>query len=330
MKPLERALKNLADESEPVSIYALHALSGLDRADVEKVRSAWLTIPADRRQTAMHHLVEIAEDNFEVDFGTIYRLGLTDQDAEVRATAIGGLWEEDDPALITPLIKFMQSDEAEKVRAAAAGALGRFMYDAELEEIPAQKAAPAITALKAIFAKADESLEVRRRALEALGYLGYDEVGALIQQGYQDANERMKLSAVFAMGRSLDERWGDIVQTELDSPDPEMRYEAARACGELEYAPALRRLIGLIDDVDEDVQRASVWALGQVGGDTAREVLMGVLDSDAVHLHEEAEDALDELEFKSGNLNFGIMDFDDEDEEEWVLDQDFDDEDDDE
>lgn len=279
----------------------------------------------------MHHLIEIAGDNFEVDFGSIYRLGMTDPDPDVRATAISGLWDDTDPALIAPLIKIMQSDDADKPRAAAASALGRFVYEGEIEEIDASKVTPAVLALKTTHTDPNESVEVRRRALEALSFLGYDEVGALIEQAYRDPDSRMRLSAVFAMGRSSDQRWGEIVEQELDSTDPEMRYEAARACGEMQYAPAVKHVSRLVDDVDEDVQRAAVWALGQLGGDYARDILMSVLDSNAVYLHEEAEDALSEWEFNTGNLNFAMMDFgDDDDEEEWVLDEDFDDEEDDE
>ena len=61
----------------------------------------------------------------------------------------------------------------------------------------------------------------------------------------------------------------------------------------------------------------------------ARQLLLAVLDSDAEHLHEEAEDALAELEFKADNLDFMMFDFEDEDEEDWVLDEDSDDEEDD-
>jgi HEAT repeat protein len=325
MQPVEDTLKNLKNEAEPISVAGLFALSGLDRADLDKVRSAWGTLSTDRRQAAMRHLVDITEDNFEVDFSPIYRFGLNDSDPAVRVAAIEGLWEDDDAALIAPMLKLL-TDPAESVRAAAAGALGRFVYAGELEDIPANKVAPVTKALKTAYANPAEALEVRRRALEALGFLGYAEVGDLIRQGYQHAEQPMRLSAVFAMGRSADdEQWGEIVVRELDSRDPEMRFEAARACGELEYVPAVRRLAELLDDVDENVQQAAVWSLGQIGGDKARQLLQAVLLSDAEHLHEDAEAALDELEFKGNNLDFTLMDFEDDDEEEWVLDQDADD-----
>ena len=214
------------------------------------------------------------------------------------------------------------------MRAAAAGALGRFVYAGELEDIPAHKVTPVIRALKGVFGNAAEALDVRRRALEALGFLSSEEVGGLISQGYQHADQQMRLSAVFAMGRSADdEQWGATVVKELLSSDPEMRFEAARACGELEYVPAIRGLTDLLDDVDEEVQRAAVWSLGQIGGDKARQLLTAVLESDAEHLHEDAEAALDELEFKGNNLDFTLFDFEDDDEDEWVLDQEIDEDD---
>jgi hypothetical protein len=141
MQPVEDTLKNLTNDAEPVSVAGLYALSDIDRLDVDRVRSVWAAMPADRRRTTMRHLVEITEDNFEVDFGAIYRLGLNDQDPGVRTAAIEGLWEDDNAALIPLLLKLL-ADPVETVRAAAAAALGRFVYAGELEDVPAGKVAP--------------------------------------------------------------------------------------------------------------------------------------------------------------------------------------------
>jgi HEAT repeat protein len=330
MKTLDETLKNLANLDEQISVAALYALSGLEKTQLEQVTLAWNTLPADRRAAAMQHLVDLGDDNFEVDFNAIFRVGLHDVEPAVRAAAISGLWEDVDPALIAPLLKLLQTDESEAVRAATASALGHYVYEGEVDELDEAKVKPIVTALKTTYRNVEEPIEVRRRALESLGFLSDDDTSQLITQAYHHANERLKLSAVFAMGRSLDaERWGSIVVEELAAPDPEMRYEAARAAGELEYAPAVRKLGELLDDVDEEVQLVTVWSLGQIGGEKARQLLLAVLDSDAEHLHEEAEDALAELEFKADNLDFTMFDFEDEDEEDWVLDENPDDEDDD-
>jgi HEAT repeat protein len=231
--------------------------------------------------------------------------------------------------LISPLLNLLQTDQNDLVRAAAASALAQFVYAGELEELPAEKVKPILTVLKATFKNALEPIEVRRRALEALGFLGDDETHQMIAQAYQHNTDLMRQSAVFAMGRSLDaERWGATVIAEMTAPEPEMRYEAARAAGEMEYTPAVKALGDLLDDVDEDVQLMTVWALGQIGGDKAKKLLLAVMDSDADHLYEVAEDALAELEFKTDNLDFSLFDFDD-DEEDWVLDAEPDEDDDD-
>jgi HEAT repeat protein len=321
MRTLNDTLKNLAEVDEPISVAGLYALSGTDKAQLEQVKTVWNTLPDDRRAAIMRHLVEIGEENFETDFNAVFRLGLIDSDPAVRVAAINGLWEEaEDPGLITPLLNLLQTDQNDLVRAAAASALAQFVYAGELDELPADKVKPILTALKATFRNALEPIEVRRRALEALGYLGDDEVHQMIAQAYQHNTDLMRQSALFAMGRSLDaERWGATVIAELTAPEPEMRYEAARAAGEMEYTPAVKALGDLLEDVDEDVQLMTVWALGQVGGDKAKKLLLAVMDSEADHLYEVAEDALAELEFKTDNLDFSLFDFDD-DEEDWVLD----------
>jgi len=330
MKTLDQTLQNLATLDEPISVAGLYTLSSPDKAQLAQFKAIWGTLPADRRAATMQHLVDLGGDVFEVDFSAIFRVGLTDADPAVRASAVRGLWEDIDPALIAPLLNLLQNDASEAVRAAAASVLGYYVYEGELEEIAEAKVKPIVTTLKAIYRDVAQPIEVRRRALESLGFLSDDDTSQLITQAYHHANDRMKLSAVFAMGRSLDtERWGSIVVEELVAPDPEMRYEAARAAGELEYPPAVRRLGELLDDVDEEVQLVAVWSLGQIGGEKAKQFLLAVLESDAEHLHEEAEDALAELEFKGDHLEFALLDFDDDDEEDWVLDADSDDEDDD-
>jgi hypothetical protein len=327
MKTLDQTLQNLAALDEPISIAGLYALSALDKAQLEQVKTTWGTLPADRRAAAMQHLVDLGEETFEVDFSAMCRVGLHDADPAVRAVAIRGLWEDTDPTLIAPLLNHLQTDESDAVRAAAASVLGHYVYEGELEEIDEAKVKPIVTALKATYRDVAQPIEVRRRALESLGFLSDDDTSQLITQAYHHANDLLKLSAVFAMGRSLDaERWGSIVLEELAAPDPAMRYEAARAAGELEYTPAVRRLGELLDDVDEEVQLVTVWSLGQIGGEKAKQLLIAVLESDAEHLHEEAEDALAELEFKGDQLDFTMFDFDDDDED-WVLDENPDDDD---
>jgi HEAT repeat protein len=104
------------------------------------------------------------------------------------------------------------------------------------------------------------------------------------------------------MGRSADTRWDQEVQRELFSTNPEMRYEAARACGELQLSEAVDMLEELADDADAEVQQAAIWALGQVGGERAREILERYCHGRDEALRSAAEAALEEFEFLHGDL----------------------------
>src|SRR3972149_4784290 len=121
--PLGALLANLADSTQVLSVSRLHLLSSLDQADVERVRATWPAIDDERRRAIVGHLDDLTESSFEVDFGSIFRIGLTDPDPGVRATSIDGLGIEDDVKLIRPLIDMLQNDASEEVRATAAGSL---------------------------------------------------------------------------------------------------------------------------------------------------------------------------------------------------------------
>lgn len=303
-------MQHLADESSPISVAKLYALSNLGQDDVKRFQAAWPALPDERRRAALRYLVDIAETNFEVDFGPVFRLCLNDPDAAVREAAIDGLWNEEDPTLIAPLMTLMQRDPAESVRAIAASALGHYVYLDEIEEIPHTLVEPALGALRAIIAAPNEPLEVRRRAVEAISHSSAEDVSGIIRLAYASPDEEMRISAVFAMGSSADEQWIETVIAELDSPSPAMRYEAARAAGELEARSAVPALARMLDDTDREAQEMAIWALGQVGGERAQELLTELADSDDDALAEAAADALEEMAWMHGNRDMPLFLFD--------------------
>ncbi|HLF28568.1 MAG TPA: HEAT repeat domain-containing protein [Anaerolineae bacterium] len=316
MDALDVLLQNLTDDEQMLSIARLYVLSGLEPTDLERVRVAWPLISAERRQAVVRHLADISEANFEVDFGLVFRLGLTDDDPDVRAAAIDGLWEEDDVKLIPTLIDLVQNDAVETVRATAAGSLGRFVLAGELEEIPVAKLEQVVEVLREIIADASETLEVRRRAVEAIGYSSAEGVSEIIADAYDDPDELMRVSAVFAMGRSADVQWAEVALRETESPNPEMRFEAARASGELQNRDAVPVLARLLEDPDDQVREAAVWALGQIGGNESRRLLTAILEDEDSDLHEPAEVALEELEFITGdNLDLTLFELYEDDDD---------------
>ncbi|MFQ5886227.1 MAG: HEAT repeat domain-containing protein [Anaerolineae bacterium] len=267
---------------------------------MEAFRGAWPRFPAERRRTILRTLVEITEASFEADFNRIFRFCLSDEDEEVRAQAIEGLWEDESISTLRSLIGLLRRDPSFLVRAKAAAGLGRFVLLAELDELDSELGAEVREVLLHTINNPQEVLEVRRRAVEAISFSGEEEVRKMVEAAYQDEAQKMRVSAVFAMGRSVDPYWSQTLLRELKNPDPEMRYEAARACGELELKEAVPTLARLINDADREVQEAAIWALGRIGGRGARRVLRACCESDDEIVAEAVEEALSELEFAEG------------------------------
>ncbi|PMP84716.1 MAG: PBS lyase [Roseiflexus castenholzii] len=278
---------------ERLSKRELRSLSGLDPHDHATVWTEWQRIPAGRRIEIAHAMVELAEDNIDLDFTVMFQWLLDDADATVRASAIEGLWECDG----LPVLRRMQ------VRAAAAMALGRFAYMAEIEEIDAVYGQQVHDALLALIRDPAQPTEVRRRAIESAGYFAAsDAVQQQIELAYASSDQLMRESALTAMGRSMLPRWLPIVSRELESPSPALRYEAARAAGEMaDLARSLvARVVRLCNDADTEVALAAIWALGQIGGETARRTLQRMSGSDDEARSQAAAEALDELTLEEG------------------------------
>jgi HEAT repeat protein len=123
----------------------------------------------------------------------------------------------------------------------------------------------------------------------------------------------MQVSAIFAMGRSADKIWGPQVCAELRSLAPEIRFEAARAAGELELAEAVTDLVELTQDIDPQVGEAAIWSLSQVGGDQARQALVELLEAEDAD-EDFIQEALDNLDFTDEVQSFLLLDVDEADE----------------
>jgi len=301
---LEIVLTQLADEGQPVHTINLIQLSDLTREQVSRFRTVSAGLSSPRRLELIRRMVEQAEANIHLSFHAALRECLTDREAQVRRLAIEGLWEDDRPNLIPRLAALMAEDPAAEVRAAAASSLGRFVLMGVLGEIAETVAFQAEQALLSAWYRPREVTEVRRRALEGYAYTADPIVHDLIYSAYYDEDAEMRLSAVFAMGRTADQRWGKPVLEELYSTDPAMRFEAATSSGELALTAAVKRLVELLDDADSNVREAAALALGKIGGRTARQALEIVLHRDDARLAAAAEEALAELSFNGETLEF--------------------------
>jgi HEAT repeat protein len=302
--PIEETIAALSDSSRPLLSSRLTELSNLNAQELALFEQAWKTIEPKRRRQIIYRLVELAEDNFELDFDDIFKGRLKDEDADVQSKAIEGLWESEETCLIDPLIELLEPESPEKVQATAATALGKFALLAELEKLRPQHKTRVCRTLLSVIEDTNRSLEIKRRALEAAAPLSLPQMEKAIARAYRSGVPKLKTSAIFAMGKSCNLSWLPILIKELTNADAEIRYEAANACGELGEKKATPYLSALTTDPDIDVQLAAIQALGKIGGPEAKDSLERCLTDDSEVIQQAAEEALNELEAGEDPLSF--------------------------
>ncbi len=302
-RSFENLLAELADSEAPLRAALIYRLSEPSPADLAALQAIWPSIPTERRQLLLSRLVEASEVSFDLDFSAVALFALEDEVAEVRQQAVAALWERDDPPVMRRLIALLRDDPSEEVRAAAAQGLGTFVLSGEYGMLPHDVALEAEEALLAVFTEQKELSEVRRRALESIAFSSRKEVPPLIEQAARDADVSMQASAIFAMGRSADEQWADHIMRALDNPVPELRFEAARAAGEIGLVESVSRLIELTQDEDREIKEAAIWSLGEIGGIEAQSALMELANREKdADLLEAIEDALNTAVLSTGEF----------------------------
>ncbi len=259
-----------SNESKPFPARYLHRFSDLEPVDLKKLIKAWPQVSPHRKHTLLEDLEDLAEADTLTSFDDLARSLLADPDPQVRARAIRLLWECEDVKLVPVFLNILNNDEDIEVRAAAANALGQFVYLGELDKIPAELHHKIEDQLLAATTSSKETL-VRRRALESLGYSGREEVIPLIEAAYREKKPDWMVSALFAMGRSCNNRWRKQVLSQLRSPIEDIRSEAIHAAGELELESARPVLLDILEDEEDlEVRRELIWALSRIGGEGVR------------------------------------------------------------
>lgn len=292
---IEEIISELGNSDPQLLSSKLAELSNLSPEELALFERVWTTIELKRRQQIVSQLVELAEDDFELNFDSIFKSRLEDQDAEVRSKAIEGLWENEEPSLINPLIELLEQDSSEKVQATAATALGKFAMLAEHKKLRPCHESRICQALMRVIDDTAKPIEVKRHALEAVAPISLPQVEKAIREAYHSSDYRFRISAIYAMGKNSNPSWLPILIKELDSADAEIRYEAAGACGELGEEEAVPHLIRLITDPDAEAQLTAIRALGKIGGPEAKNCLEKYLDSPSEAIQQATEQALYEL-----------------------------------
>ena len=327
MNEKEKSFDTVLDElfhEESLPIPQLYRLSDMQAEEWTAFKVGWATVPDERRQVIVRHLADISEDNFVVDFAPVFVHSFADSVAAVRMAALDGLWDSTDLKLIPTMKQLMQHDPDEQVRAAAVGALGHYVLLAEWGQLPERILPGLVETLLAEYDNEDTAVSIRRVLLEALGAADHPRVKKLIEEAYENGDQAMQMSAVFAMGNSADRRWTVTVLGELESPYEDMRAEAARAAGAIGSSDFVPQLAELAYDEDLTVRVVAITSLGQIGGDEVQRILANMLDDPEVEeideVMEAVEEALEESAMMAGDFDFVDIPFGLEDDEDFDLD----------
>lgn len=307
--PFQNVLDNLLDGSKEIPRRYLNEFSDILPASLQSLLEAWPRIALDRRLLLLDRLNVRASEDTLVSFDDVGRALLTDPEPQVRIRAMRLLVECEDAHLVPTYIALLTTDSDAAVRAEAASTLGMFVQLGEFEDIPADLHHRIEDVLLKVLNR-EAVASVRRRALEALGFSSRDEVPVQIESSYNRQDPDWQASALFAMGRSNDERWADKVLRMMASENRQVRLAAVQAAGELGLAAARPLLLRLLEDeFDETIAGAAIWSLSQIGGEDVRLYLQNLLDNVEDDEEQTAflEEALDNLAFTEDLASFDLL-----------------------
>ncbi len=294
---IEQFIEVIADPSVPVADAPFHEASDPSPGELAEFTRVCDALDQERRREILAAMVEQAEENLDLDFTSIFRLCLKDDDDRLVQLGVEGLWEQEDRWLIAELVELLRSERGPQLRAAAALALGKFPALAQEDKLLPQDSELVYRVLMDFLEDEIEDLEVRRRCLEAVAPFNTEEVQDYIRWAYDGDDDDLRSSSIYAMGRTGETAWLPTLLRELESYDPAVRYETANACGELGEQDAAPQLVALLQDDDPEVRMAGIAALGKIGGSLARRTLMDCARDGDAAMADAAQAELENLEF---------------------------------
>ncbi|MDX2075073.1 MAG: HEAT repeat domain-containing protein [bacterium] len=289
---LLRLGKNLKPAQYPSLIYGL---SDLSQEEATSLRPAWRALETTKRRDLTQQLIDAVEINYLLDYRSIALMAIEDEDPQVRASAVELLWDDESLEVMHKLVHLVRHDKGIEVRASAFTGLGRFILLGEYDEVPKEEIQFAQTAAYDSWKNLNEPVEVRRRALEAFSNCTDDRLPEMITEAYKSHLPEMRVSAIYAMGRSYDSQWTSTILREMDNENPQIRYEAVRAAGELEIKQAVQQLGKLArGEHDREIMLMAIWSLGEIGGELPTKILQRLSDKAEESDDEDLIDAIDE------------------------------------
>jgi HEAT repeat protein len=316
--PFGEVVNALLDQEQVLDPLYLYRLSDISQVDLSALNSIWGDIHLDRRRGLIEDLEQLTDTNHLLSFEPVFRMALKDDDEQVRFFAIRAIEVFDTDDLIPYFLSVLTEESSVDLQAVTASVLGKYIYRGELDKIGKDQQLEIEDHLLAVLEN-ERPLDVQRRALEAISFSSREEVRDQILKAYRSDQEEWIASALFAMGRSYDHDYCDMVVDKLQHTSPKIRLEAVRACGELAIEDAVPIILDLLNDLPE-IREAAIWTLSQIGGEEVGPAIRELLDEEITSEEEELiQQALERLDFLEDGVDLAIfnLQFDDD---EYILD----------
>ena len=304
----QSVIEALLDVEQTFPTRYLYRLSDLPMEEVKAIKEIWPKIPDWRRRGLIEDTETMFEQDYLLSYESLCRIGIRDEDPQIRFASLRSLAEYEVPGLVPEFIELMKQDPDADVREISTTLLGKYIYMGEIEELSRHRLEEIVEQLLLVY-HSDDHPAIRQKALEALGYSSKDDIPKLIHKAYQSGDSEWKASAINAMGKSYNRQFTKIIIKELSSTHELIRIEAIRAAGELEISEASRILLENLEDANSDARMASVWSLSQIGGTGVRSSIEALLEED---VSEEEISLINEaLEYLEFNESVDLDDLDD-------------------
>ena len=311
--PFDEVLHALLDMGEVLDPTYLYRLSDINQDNLAALINIWEDIHLDRRRGLIEDLEQLTDSNNLLSFEHVFRLALRDEDEQVRFFATRAIEVFDTDDLIPFFLEVLKGETSVDLRAVTASVLGKYVYRGELDKIEKKQQKEIEDHLLNVLVSEDPQ-QVQRRALEAISYSSREEVREQILKAYQRGEDEWVASALFAMGRSYDHDYCDMVIDKLQHTSPKIRLEAVRACGELGIEDAVPIILDLLNDLP-DIRGTAIWALSEIGGEDVGPAIRELLSDEITQEEEEIiQQALERLDFLEDGFDMTIfnMQFDDD------------------
>jgi hypothetical protein len=295
---LEDLLLALIEDPDSLTESDYLQLSDLNETELQQFKLAWGDLDTQHQQKLILHLYELGEQNSELNFESIYKYAMDSEDENIVYASLDGLWESETHDTLRKLIRVIETDKiSAHIKGATFTHFSRFLLLGLDGKIDSNLISVVHSILKQHFIDIEQPVEVRRRALEALANIDDEQTTGYIKQAYISDITALKVSAIYAMGKTCNTQWLPLLVEELNSEEPEIRYEAVDAIVEIGDDSIINDLVPLLDDDDYQVKLTTISGLGKLGGLIAKEALITYLNDEDQEIIDLVTTALEDIAF---------------------------------